>query len=82
MYKRVSRCKLLLVRATLLLQDKVSLQDEDVLDETLVPELHDLTDWMIEIPSITILPDSHGRPTYSFQVKVYKNNPYTGMIGM
>lgn len=59
----------------------MSLQDEDVLDETIVPELHDLSHWSIEIPSINILPDSQGKPSYSFQVKVYENRITQGVIG-
>jgi len=55
-----------------------------VVDESVLEELHDLNDWVVEIPSISIQLDPNGtadKPSNFFQVKVYKNT-VANAIGM
>lgn len=55
----------------------MSLQDEDMADETLMDDLHDLSEWTVDIPSVNIQPDTRGKQFYYFQVKVYRNDSNT-----
>ena len=57
-----------------MIQDNASLQDEAIVDVTLVDDMHDISEWTVDIPSVSIQPDQRGKPTYFFQIKVYKND--------
>ncbi|XP_067938247.1 sorting nexin-14-like isoform X2 [Watersipora subatra] len=56
--------------------DCVSLQDEDFGDETIgEDEFPDMSGWSVELPSISIQPDSRSRTCLFFQIRVYKSDP-------
>lgn len=56
------------------LQDSLSLKGEEG-DSEVIEELHDMSQWIVEIPSISIQQDPalSKRVSYSFQIKVYRS---------